>query len=95
MRMSVAKIYRRLLPLSLLALPHPALAQDRVHSDLPLFSGKNEEIWPKGFADKEGQGCSSRVAFGDWKYVSLPGDADPDVLCLSHAGDLLEVRPHG
>jgi hypothetical protein len=76
---TVQMLKRHLLLLSVVALSCPALAQERVHSDLPLFSGKNEKIWPQGFVDKDSWGCASRVAFGDWKYLESRENADPDV----------------
>ena len=50
----------------------PARPQDWIHSDLPLFS-KAEDLWPRGFVEDDGWGCTSRIAFGDWKYVE-PGE---------------------
>jgi hypothetical protein len=57
-----------------------AVAQERVHSDLPLFSGANEELWPRGFVSEDSFGCTSRIAFGDWKQtISREEGGDPDV----------------
>ena len=61
------------------ALVAGAHAQETVHSDLPLFSGRNEPLWPRGFAEKDEWGCTSRVAFGDWKFVELADEgAEPN-----------------
>lgn len=48
-------------------------AQDRVHADLPLFTGKNGELSPRSFFERDEEelsfGCVHRVTMGDWKYV--------------------------
>lgn len=46
---------------------------DRVHSDIPIYTFHYDEIWPRGFLE-EGAigGCTSRVAFGDWKFKPNP-----------------------
>jgi hypothetical protein len=67
----------RLFTISLLLLSYPAVAQQRVHADLPLFTGKNGQLWPHGFVEKDSWGCISRVAFGDWKYVEPREGTDP------------------
>ena len=44
------------------------LAQDLIHSDLPLYMTGNEAVWPQHFTDDDGSfGCTSRVAFGVWR----------------------------
>src|SRR4051794_18077484 len=52
---------------------------DRVHSDLPLFLGRQGELQPMHFSDGESFGCSSRVAFGDWKFVEPIKGSEPYV----------------
>jgi hypothetical protein len=51
----------------------PAVAQDRVHSDLPLFTHTDDELSPRSFHERNGDelsfGCAHRVTMGDWKYV--------------------------
>lgn len=42
---------------------------DLIHSDLPLFDGSSEEIWPQSFHDDNSFGCRSRVMFGDWALL--------------------------
>ena len=37
-----------------------------VHSDLPLFDDKTEQMWPQSFYDGDSIGCVSKVASGDW-----------------------------
>jgi hypothetical protein len=60
-----------------------AHSQTRVHSDLPLFDGRHGELWPRGFVEKDSWGCTSKIAFGDWKYVEPKGDgSDPLVKWL-------------
>jgi len=68
-----------LLAFILLALSNPAAARGRVHSDLPLFTGRLYQLWPHSFSDKDGWGCTSRIAFGDWKYVEPREEAEPDI----------------
>ncbi|MEO8375536.1 MAG: hypothetical protein ABI471_09940 [Sphingomonas bacterium] len=54
----------------------PALAADddevtveRIHSALPLYTFDWEQIWPRSFSSGEDFGCTSRVAFGDWRFT--------------------------
>ncbi|MEQ1619265.1 MAG: hypothetical protein ABL883_13090 [Terricaulis sp.] len=62
----------------------PALAQspeevanDIVHSDLPIFGHGDDNEWPQGFSDQDSFGCASRVAFGDWAWREAgAGDED-------------------
>lgn len=45
------------------------LADDLIHSDLPLYDFEWQEFWPRGIDEPEViAGCTSRVAFGDWKF---------------------------
>lgn len=67
------------LVLSLVLSAVPSWAQERVHSDLPLFSGQHGELQPQNFTDKGSFGCSSRIAFGDWKYLDQPKEREPEV----------------
>jgi hypothetical protein len=61
-----------------------AQAQDRLHADLPLFTGKNDELSPRSYFERDSQdlsfGCVHRVPMGDWKYIEA-GDrgAEPRV----------------
>lgn len=50
---------------------------DLIHSDVPLFGTGGENIWPRGFVNEDTFGCTSRVAFGDWRLEHRNGD-DPD-----------------
>ena len=45
------------------------LADELIHSDLPLYNFDWEEFWPRSIS-KPGivTGCASRVAFGDWEF---------------------------
>lgn len=49
------------------------LYDDLIHSDVPLWGKDHSELWPQGFSSGEGEnfefGCTSRVAFGDWKIT--------------------------
>lgn len=52
---------------------------ERIHSDLPIYTFNYEDVWPRSFVP-EGSiaGCTSRVAFGDWKFTPNPSDEDAD-----------------
>lgn len=78
----------RVMVLSLLMFSSSAKSQERVHSDLPLFSGRHGELQPIPFRDADSFGCSSRIAFGDWKYVEPREDARPTI-------DWLRLRNYG
>ena len=57
--------------------PEARPARDVIHSDLPLFSGANAEVWPRAFADNDSFGCASRASFGDWALREIgaePGE---------------------
>jgi hypothetical protein len=49
---------------------------DILFSDLPLYRGESENMWPQHFYDDSSFGCVSRVAFGDWVFREQ-GDDDP------------------
>jgi hypothetical protein len=55
----------------------PALADDemtveRIHSALPLYTFDWEQTWPRSFSSGDEFGCTSRVAFGDWRFTPSP-----------------------
>ena len=66
---------RLLLFAVILSFPTSALGQ-LIHSDLPLFTGNREELYPISFSDGDSFGCSSRVAFGDWKFRETVTEAN-------------------
>lgn len=75
-RRFIASVASLILLSSAPALSDPAedesLAQELIHSDLPLFSTDVENIWPQHFSDADGSfGCTSRVAFGDWRLSRI------------------------
>jgi hypothetical protein len=53
------------------------LANDIVHSDLPIFGRGGDDEWPQHISDGESIGCTSRVAFGDWAFREH-GDDDEE-----------------
>ncbi len=58
-------------------LSSPALADDeltveRIHSALPLYTFEWEQMWPRSFSSEDEFGCTSRVAFGDWRFTPNP-----------------------
>jgi hypothetical protein len=42
------------------------MANDLIHSDLPLFGDDTANKWPRPFHDDDTFGCATRVSFGDW-----------------------------
>ena len=55
------------------------LADDLIHSELPLFAQETTEKWPQHFYDDDGGfGCLSRVAFGDWALRRSEAEADDE-----------------
>jgi hypothetical protein len=53
------------------------MADDLLHSDLPLFGHGGDNEWPQHFNDGDSFGCTSRVAFGDWVFRKR-NDAEED-----------------
>jgi len=43
---------------------------ERLHAPVPLYTFDWPDLWPRSFTDEESFGCTSRVAFGDWQFVS-------------------------
>jgi hypothetical protein len=56
------------------------IADDLVHSDLPIFGRGGDNEWPQHFYDDDSFGCTSRVAFGDWVFRKRGAEAEDDVL---------------
>jgi hypothetical protein len=40
-----------------------------IHSSLPLYNFAWEDLWPRGFANGDTFGCTSRIGFGDWRFT--------------------------
>jgi hypothetical protein len=38
-----------------------------IHSDLPLWTHRQGNLWPRGFVDDDSFGCESRVRYGVWR----------------------------
>ena len=54
----------------------PELSTDLIHSDLPLW-GSGDQVWPQNFSDSDGSfGCTSRVAWGDWRFTHTADSED-------------------
>lgn len=51
---------------------------DRLHSDLPIFAGGPEAMWPRPASSGDGEsvGCGSRVEFGVWALAPVGEDVD-------------------
>jgi hypothetical protein len=52
-------------------------ALERLHAPLPLYTFDWPDLWPRSFTDDGPDmafGCTSRVAFGDWQFVSERAD---------------------
>lgn len=56
------------------------MADDLLHSDLPIFGRGADNEWPQHFYDDESFGCTSRVAFGDWIFRKSDAEVEDDVL---------------
>ncbi len=53
------------------------VALERLHAPLPLYTFDWPNLWPRSFTDDGPDlsfGCASRVAFGDWQFVSELAD---------------------
>ncbi|WP_086608698.1 hypothetical protein [Erythrobacter donghaensis] len=53
------------------------IALDLLHAPLPLYTFAWPDLWPRSFTDDgpdKSFGCASRVAFGDWQFVSDQSD---------------------
>lgn len=48
------------------------MTAERIHSDLPLYTFDWNETWPRSFSSGDDFGCTSRVAFGDWRFTPSP-----------------------
>ncbi len=57
-----------------------AVANDILHSDLPIFGRGGDNEWPQHFSDEDSFGCTSRVAFGDWVFREGGAKVENDVL---------------
>mgnify|MGYP001212044267 FL=1 len=56
------------------------MADDLLHSDLPIFGRGGDNEWPQHFYDGDSFGCTSRVAFGDWVFRERGAEVEDDVL---------------
>ncbi|MDH4743457.1 hypothetical protein OMP43_05455 [Sphingomonas sp. CBMAI 2297] len=61
-----------LMPFSPPALADDELTVERIHSALPLYTFEWEQTWPRSFSSGDDFGCTSRVAFGDWRFAPGP-----------------------
>ena len=55
------------------------VAEELLHSDLPIFGHGSEDEWPQHYEDKDSFGCASRVAFGDWAFRIAGSERENDV----------------
>ncbi|HEY7640438.1 MAG TPA: hypothetical protein VH814_11985 [Steroidobacteraceae bacterium] len=56
------------------------IADDLLHSDLPIFGRGGDNEWPQHFHDDDSFGCTSRVAFGDWAFHERGAEVENDLL---------------
>lgn len=56
------------------------IADDLLHSDLPIFGHGGDNEWPQHFYDDDSFGCTSPVAFGDWLLNENSAEDEGDVL---------------
>ena len=66
--------------MTLVQFSSPALADEEmtaehIHSTLPLYTFDWEQTWPRSFSSGEEFGCTSRVAFGDWRFTPSPDNS--------------------
>lgn len=54
---------------SLPAAEKDEMVAERLHAPLPLYTFDWAETWPRSFSSGEDFGCTSRVAFGDWRFT--------------------------
>lgn len=55
------------------------IADDLLHSDLPIFGRGGDDEWPQHFYEDDSFGCISRVAFGDWVFRERGTEDENDV----------------
>ena len=55
------------------------MADDLIHSDLPIFGHGGDNEWPQHFYDEDSFGCSSRVAFGDWTFRETGAENEGEI----------------
>jgi hypothetical protein len=59
------------------ALAEYEFGAELIHSDVPLWSAYDEEVWPRKFTDDDGSfGCAWQVKLGDWKITLHDGEED-------------------
>lgn len=56
------------------------IADDILHSDLPIFGHGDDNKWPQHIDVEDSFGCASRVAFGDWVFRERETEDEDDVL---------------
>lgn len=62
------------------------MANDFIHSDLPLFGEATTEKWPRAFQSADDFGCESRVPFGDWALRDADGEDDAEWFSMTNYG---------
>ncbi|WP_162143728.1 hypothetical protein [Hellea balneolensis] len=50
------------------------LYDDLIHSDVPLWSASDDNVWPQHFTNEDEFGCVNRSKFGDWRFTDSDGD---------------------
>ena len=45
-----------------------------IHSDVPLWSSGNDNVWPQHFTYEDGFGCAHPSNFGDWRFTDSDGE---------------------
>lgn len=56
------------------------MADDLLHSDLPIFGRGADNEWPQHFYDDDSFGCTSRIGFGDWVFRKSGSNDEDDAL---------------
>ena len=50
------------------------LYDNLIHSDVPLWSASDDNVWPQNFTNEDEFGCVNRSKFGDWRFTDSDGD---------------------
>ena len=54
------------------------LVAETIHSELPLYTFDWRDLWPRNFQSEDSFGCTTRVAFGDWRFIPRDGEDRPE-----------------
>lgn len=75
---AVAIVLAALAQFSPAAFADNELTAERIHSNLPLYTFDWKQTWPRSFSSGDEFGCTSRVAFGDWRFTPSPDNSSAE-----------------